>query len=83
MIAVAPADPNSKPRIRVLPTKPELQARDRSGPGPKQQAKIRVFLAGPQLRARDRSGPCPTGPTQQAHRVVSTATVPAEQEAAR
>ena len=65
-------DPNSKPKIRVLPAGPQLQARDRSGPcqtrtaNPRSECSPRTSTASarsqrsharPEQQAQDQSGP--------------------------
>ena len=67
----SPPDPNSKPRIRVLPTGPQLQARDRKGPRRTRTATarwIRAFPAGAQLQVLDRSVPRRTSTTKNLRR---------------
>ena len=64
-----PPDPNSKPRIRVVPAGPQLQAHNRTGPRrtrtiPNSKHRIRVFR--PDLNCKLVIAVVPAGPEQQA-----------------
>ena len=69
-------DSNSKPKIRVFPAGPQLQARDRKprirAPLPDLNCKLAIAMvpAGPEHQAQDHSGPCRTSTTKNLRRYI-------------